>query len=391
MKLRALTGLLAISLCGLLSCTSRSTTANTTINTATFYVAEQGSSSIQVYGATVSSGVISPINNPLPTGSMPFAIAITPSLGTLFVDNNASNSVSAFTINTDGSLTAASGTAKTGSMPMGMAIDPAGKYLFVANQGSNDVSVFSINGTTLTEVAGSPFTTVPPGTTTPTLPTAVAVSRTGNFLYVANDFTGTVSAFSISSSGALTPLGQSPYTVGLAPAGLAIPPNGGFLYVANSGSNNVSAFAICDKVTTTCANPSAPDGTLHAVTGSPFSAGIGPVAIAVDPAFNFLYVLDKQSSQVSEYSYSPGSGVLSALSTPSVSTGLTPFSFVIISGTTGTNVGNTLTNPTDFMYVANNGASTISEFILSTTSGVLNPVGTATTTIGGNPSAVAAN
>lgn len=390
MRLRVLLTVLAISLCGLPACTSRSTTA-ASINTATLYLASQGSSSLQVYIATASSGVISPSGNPLATGSMPFAIVLTPSLSTLFVDNNASDDISAYTVNSDGSLTAASGTAKTGSMPMGMAIDPAGKYLFVANQGSSNISVLSINGTSLTEVPGSPFTTIPAGTTEATLPTAVAVSATGNFLYVANNFTGTVSVYSIAGSGALTPLGQSPYSVGLAPSGLEIPPSGAFLYVANTGSNNISAFAICDKVTTSCANPSAPDGTLTPVAGSPFSAGIGPVAMAADPAFNFLYVLDKQSSQISEYSYAPGSGVLSALSTPSVQTGLTPFSLVVISGATGTNVGTTLTNPTDFVFVANNGASTVSAFTLNTTSGVLTPLGAATTVSGGNPSAVAAN
>jgi len=390
MRLRVLSSVLVISLCGSLACTSRSTTA-ATVNSATLYLALQGSASLQVYTATASSGVISPSGNPLPTGSMPFAIALTPSLSTLFVDNNASDTISAYTVNSDGTLTAASGTAATGSMPMGMAIDPAGKYLFVANQGSSNISVFSISGTSLAEVAGSPFTTIPAGTKEATLPTAVAVSATGNFLYVANNFTGTVSAYSIAGSGALTPLGPSPYTVGTAPSGLEIPASGGFLYVTNTGSNNVSAFAICDKVTTSCANPSAPDGTLTPVAGSPFSAGIGPVAIAADPAFNFLYVLDKQSSQISEYSYAPGSGVLSPLSTPSVSTGLTPFSLVIISGTTGTNIGNTLTNPTDFVFVANNGASTVSAFTLNTTSGVLTPLGAPTTVNGGNPSAVAAN
>ena len=126
------------------------------------------------------------------------------------MDNNASDSVSAYTINSDGTLTAGSGTVKTGTMPMGMAIDPAGKFLFVANQGSSSVSVFAISGATLKEVAGSPFTTIPAGSTIPTGPTAVVVSPSGNFLYVANDFTGTVSAYSISSTGGLAVLGASP-------------------------------------------------------------------------------------------------------------------------------------------------------------------------------------
>lgn len=392
MRLSLRVCLLAISLCSLMACTSRSNLTTPTLSTAVLYLATQGNSSIQTYIATFSSGVVDPTGSLFPTGSMPFAIALTPSLDALFLDNNASGTISAFKINSDSSLSATSTSTQTGSVPMGMAIDPAGKFLFVANEGSSNISVYSINGTALTEVAGSPFTTITPGTTVATLPTAVAVSASGNFLYVANNFTGTVSAYSIGSSGKLTPLGASPYTVGLAPSGLGMVPSGGFLYVANSGSNSVSAFAICDKVTTSCANPAGPgDGTLTPVAGSPFSAGIGPVAIAADPNFNFLYVLNKQSSDISEYSYGPGSGVLTPLSAPIISTGLTPVSLVVVAGATGNNVGNTLTNPTDFVFVSNNGASTVSEFSLNTASGVLTPVGQPTSINGSNPSAIAAD
>jgi len=402
MKFRFLACLLVLS-CGFTACKSASTTA-TVIGTGVLYLATQGDSGIQAYTATLSTGSLNPLGNEIRTGTMPFAIAITPSVDTLFVDNNGSNDIYSYTINSDGSLTAGSKTSeKTGNLsasPMGMAIDSAGKFLFVANQGSNSISVYSISGANLTAVSGSPFCATldsvspdckPVGPDVATLPTAVAVSASGKFLYVANNFTSTVSAFSIASSGALTMLGASPYPVGLAPSGLGITPGGAFLYVTNTGSNSVSAFAICDAVVNTCSNPNKPDGTLTAVTGSPFSAGLGPVAVVADPNFHFLYVLDKQSSEISEYSYAPGTGVLSPLSTPAVSTGQTPFSFVIIVGTTGTNVGNTLTNPTDFMYVANNGASTLTAFTLNTISGILTPLGQATVVNGGNPSAVAAN
>lgn len=378
----------------LVACTTRTLTPGP-INTALLYLATQGNSSIQAYSVTTSSAVIDPSGNLLATGSLPYAIAITPSLDTLFVDNNNSDDIYSYSISTDGTLTAGSkasdATGTTRAMPTGMAIDRAGKFLFVANQGASSIAVYSINGTSLTEIGGSPFTTIPAGTTVPTSPTAVAVSASGNFLYVANNFTNTVGVFSISASGALTQKGFSPYTVGLAPSGLGTVPSGAFLYVANSGSNNVSAFAICDKVVTSCANPNSPDGTLTPVAGSPFSAGLGPFAFAADPSFNFLYVVNKQSSNISEFSFAPGSGVLTALTSPTISTGLTPFSLVIIAGTTGSNVGNTLTNPTDFVFVSNNGASTVTEFNLNTTSGVLTPVGQATTIAGGNPSAVAAD
>jgi len=111
----------------------------------------------------------------------------------------------------------------------------------------------------------------------------------------------------------------------------------------------------------------------------------------VDPAFDFLYVLDSRSNQISSFAYGTGSGVLTPLSTtPTVSTGQSPASFVVVSGTTGANVGNNITNPTDFLYVVNNQASTLSVFSLNTTTGELTTLGMAATTAV-NPTAVAAN
>jgi DNA-binding beta-propeller fold protein YncE len=167
------------------------------------------------------------------------------------------------------------------------------------------------------------------------------------------------------------------YNVGIAPSGVAVTPNGGFLYVANAGanSNNISAFAICDAVVTSCSNPNNPDGTLTPVAGSPFPAGLGPVAIAFDPGFNFAYVVDRSSNQISQYVYGPGSGVLTPLSPGTISTGLTPVSMAIVSGVIPTDVGNSLYNTTDYAYVANLGAGTISIFSLSTTTGLLTVIG----------------
>ena len=390
MKFRYLALLACAALLMLLGCSSNS--SNTASNgTALLFFTTQGDSAIWSYNVALSNGSLTQASQPLGTGSFPAGIAIAPSINAIFVVNQGSDTVSAYGVDASGTLTAASGTAKTGQMPTGIAIDPTGKFLYVANEGSNDVSVFSVNGTTLTPVKGSPFTTIPAGSTAATGPTAVAVSATGNFVYVANRFTQSLAAFS-AHSGVLTPLGTSPYTVGVTPSGLGIVPSGAFLYVANQGSNNVSGFAICDKVVTTCHNPNRPDGTLTTIAGSPFSliSGLGPVAVAADPGFNFLYVLDKGSNQISQFSYATGTGVLSALSPPSVSTGITPTSMVVISGTTGSGLGNTTTNPTDYVYVTNLGGSTLSAFTLTTTSGQLNPLGTPTVTTN-NPSAIAAD
>ncbi len=372
--------LLSVLLVGLMACGGNNSAVNGG-GAGLLFVTAQANTTISAFVVNLTNGALSANGNSVGTGAAPSAIAITPSISNLFVANSGSNSVSAYTIDSFGGLTAASGTTTVGTTPMGLAIDPAGKFLFVANQGSSNVSVFSINGTALAPVPGSPFTTIPVGFPYPngTLPTAVAVSNSGNFLYVANQLANFVSAFAISSTGALTPLGVPFYSepLGTSPSGLGIQPNGGFLYVMNAGanSNNISAFAICDVVVTSCTNPNKPDGTLTEIAGSPFPAGLGPVAITFDPNFIFAYVVDKGSNTVSQYSYGTGNGVLTPLSPATISTGLTPVSIALRVGATGTNIGNTTTNPTDWVYVANSGAGSISIYTLTTTTGLLNVSG----------------
>jgi 6-phosphogluconolactonase (cycloisomerase 2 family) len=371
--------LLPISLLCMVGCTSVNNSAYS--GTGYLYVTAQANTTISPFVVTQSSGALTMNGDAVGTGSVPTAIAITPSGNALFVANSGANTISSYTIDSTGALAAAGATTPTATRPTALAIDPGGKFLFVANQGSSSVSVFSISGTSLSQAPGSPFTTIPAGYSYPngTLPAAVAVSNSGNFLYVANQLANFVSAFAINStSGALTPLGVPFYEDGqISPSGLAVTPNGGFLYVANAGanSNNISAWAICDAVTTSCMNPTTPDGTLTPVTGSPFPAGLGPVAIAFDPAFNFAYVVDQQSSTISQYAFGPGNGVLTPLSPSTISTGLNPVSIAILSGVTSTYVGNTLYNTTDFAYVANIGAGTISILSLNTSTGLMGVVG----------------
>ena len=377
---------LPLLLLGLMAC-SGSNSSFTGGGAGLLFVTAQANTTVSAFTVNLSNGLLSADGTSVGTGAVPSAIAVTPIANVLFVANSGADSISSYTVNSDGSLTAASGTAATGKTPMGLALDPTGKFLFAANQGSSNVSAFSISGSSLTVVPGSPFTTIPVGLSYPngTLPAAVAVSNSGKFLYVANQLANFVSAFSINStSGALTPLGVAFYNVGTAPSGLGISPNGGFLYVLNAGadSNNINVFAICDNVINSCTDVNSPDGTLTPVAGSPFPAGLGPVAITFDPNFNFAYVVDKQSNTVSQYSYGTGSWVLTALSPGTISTGSTPVSIALRVGATGTNIGNTITNPTDWVYVANIGSGTISIFTLTTTTGLLNVSGMPFTTFG---------
>jgi 6-phosphogluconolactonase (cycloisomerase 2 family) len=385
MKFRLLLVLaVAVEVFFTLSCGSNNSTAATS-GTGLLYLAAQGNSTLTGYGITLGSGGLTGINE-VSTGTNPVAIAITPAVDALFLTSTSSNFVTSYSISSDGSLTVGSNT-KTGSTPQGLTVDPSGKFLFVANQASSNISVYTISGTALTPVANSPFTTIAPGTITPTGPVSVAVPPVGNYLYVANQFTNSVSVFSYdSTSGALAPAPGSPYTVGTAPSAVAVSPNGAFLLVSNSGSSNVGSYAICVTVSATCATP---DGSVSQVSGSPFSAGLGPSAIAFDPGFNFVYVVDQQSNQVSQYSFGTGSGVLTPLSPSAVSTGTTPVSIAIRSGAVSTDIGNPTLNLTDYAYVANIGGTSLSIYTLTTGSGQLTVLGAPFTT-NGQPSAVAA-
>jgi len=382
MKFRAFVYLLVLILLGFLSACS--THKSPTGGTGALFVTTQGDSLITPYAIDLSTGKFTANGKTVATDSMPSAVLLSPKGDALFVANSASNSVTAYAVNSDRTLAAAGSTQTGGTDPVSMTMDSAG-HLFVVNEGSANVSIFTVSGTSLTQTGL--FSTEPfPGATTGTDPSAIAITPNGAFAYITDKVDGTVTEYNVdASSGALT--NPVSYPVGTAPSDLGITnlmagslPASNFLYVANSGSNNVSAFSICDNQSTTCASA---DGGLTAV-GSPFAAGLGPVAMAIDPSSKFLYVVDKQSNQVSQYKISTGTGVLTPFSAASISTGTTPVWITTRSGTTVQSTGGTNT----FLYVANQGSDTISIFNYDSTIGLLSltmpPV-----SVGGQPSTVA--
>jgi 6-phosphogluconolactonase len=388
-RFRFLAGLLIPAfLLWLSACTTGGSTPST--STGILFVATQGDSSVSSFSIDLSTGKLSANGAGVATGATPSAMILAPSGNALFIANSGSNDISAYTVKSDDTLTAASGAQPAGMTPVSLAIDSAGHFLFVANQGtqinpaSGTISVFSIQDATLTEVSGSPFPSAIPLASSGTGPSGVAVTPDGKFLYVANQFDATVTKYSVdTTSGALTQGASVP--VGTAPSAVAVTPDGGFLYVANSGSSNVSAFAICNQVVTSCNNPTSPDGSLTVVSGSPFSAGIGPVLIAAASSGKFLYVLDRLSNQISEYKISTGTGALTANTQATISTGANPVWVTVRTGiSTVTATGGT----TDFVYAANLGASSISVYSFDSTVGVLGLVGSPVST-GGQPSALA--
>jgi 6-phosphogluconolactonase (cycloisomerase 2 family) len=353
---------------------------------------------VRSYSINLTSGAVSQTGNAVATGVQPQAMAMTPDGKTIFIANSGDSSISGYSVNSDGTLGAPATLASSGQLPVALAIDPTGKFLFAADQQSGDVSAYTISSTSLTAVgAVSTQTALSPASASPS---ALAVSPTGSFLYVANSATNQVLGFSYDSNGVLTPLpsanpnpcgaGAPGYCVqvGTGPAGLAFSrcagvtaatsvcstADGNNLFVSNAGSNNISTFSACIQTSTTC---STPDGTLTPLsTGSSVAACCGPATFMVDPAGDFVYVLERSAAQVGEFRYSPATGALTPLSPASASTGVSPFSAGISANTSNLN----------WVFVTNTGASSISSFSVS--SGKLVGLSSGPILVPGQPTAI---
>jgi YVTN family beta-propeller protein len=169
-----------------------------------------------------------------------------------------------------------------GTLPVGVAITPNGQFAYVTNNSSNSVSM--INTATNT-VVGSPIAVG-------TMPEGVAITPNGQFAYVAN--TGSVPpgepGDTVSVINTATNLVISTITVGNHPFGIAITPDGKLAYVANDASNNVS---VINTATNQLVGSPIQVGSSPFVFGSFIGPNIivargGPLLVANDAALTTL-------------------------------------------------------------------------------------------------------
>jgi 6-phosphogluconolactonase (cycloisomerase 2 family) len=154
------------------------------------------------------------------------------------------------------------------------------------------------------------------------------------------------------------------------PAGVAVDPCARFVYVSGSLNNKVSAYTICNGLatqSTQCGSGlfSAP-GSLVQVTGAPYSLGgnaNGAGPIAVDPYGNNVYVVGTRSNTVSPLKISPVTGSLAALNPPVQPTGIGPVSIAIRGDDNWMFVAN--------YGSIGNGGSTVSQYSITPNTGAL--------------------
>ncbi len=359
------------------------------------FVTNAANNSISTYSANAVTGRIT-YTGAVGTGATPYFTAVHPSNKFVYVANLTSNDISAYTVNSaNGSLTqiaCASGCNPNagytsnylaGSYPSWIAIDPTGAYLYVANNTSSDVSAYSIDGNTgaLTQINCGATTGAACSTANTanfaagTNPRAVTVS--GSYVYVTNTGSGNISQYTVSGGG-LLPMSPAVIPAGTAPAGIAVDPAGQYAYVTSS--SNLLQFRI------------GANGVL-ASTGTAVSTGTNstPVAVAIAKNANgqFLYTANQGTNDVSAFSVS-STGALSQV-VCGTTTGNGCGAAIAANFAAGTMPANLTADPSgQFVYVADNGSGDVAEYAITASGGLAAlfpaqvPVGT-----GSNPNAIA--
>jgi 6-phosphogluconolactonase (cycloisomerase 2 family) len=236
------------------------------------YVGNSGSFNISVFSinATGATPTLTPVTgSPFPIGMSPINMEVAPSGGFLYVTGAGAQSgfIEVFSLSSGILTSLPTSPFNTGANPYGLAIAPSGGFLYTANNLDDSISEFTINSDgSLSQFANSPFGQPYPG------PFSLLIDKSATYLYVANQASTFVTAYSIGSNGALTGLTNSPFATGSGPSVLATDPGGKYLFVGNqkTGSTTIQSFSL---------DPGS--GTLTSVEtytlpGTPSSIGVTP-------------------------------------------------------------------------------------------------------------------
>ena len=349
----AATAVLASACVAMGSCT---TATNPFSFTQSFiWIATAGDQILRPFTIQLLSGAIEQVGDGVSTGShpgaLPLAMTVTPN-GQTVILSNGDNTVDTYTVNSDGSLTPQTPITSIGQLPVAIAVDPTGNFLFAADQGSGDVSSYKISSGSLSPI-GQVLLPTPAGAPQAS-PSALAVAPTGNFLYVTDRVNNTLLGFSYDSAGNITPLpgpqNTQPNPCGLQPSVFCVP----------VGANpDGLAFSRCAGInpatpTTTCANSD--DNNLFVSNAGSNSVSIFTACI-----------------QASASCSTPNLGTLTELPTGSPVAACCGPSQILIDPVA------------DFVYVLEAGASQLGEFSYSPVTGALTTLSPASVSTGSAP------
>jgi 6-phosphogluconolactonase (cycloisomerase 2 family) len=351
---------------------------------------------IDVFEINSESGAMRQIpSSPFPSGGRnPVAEAASSDYNNLFVANHDDNTIVQFVIGSDGKLYPFTTVNTPGIYPLALAANASNLFVVdtyqplpicsTADPCSGSIAVYplSAGGSASTApcaatvcldppavnpaVSGQywPLTLSGPGASDVIVPTAVNVIESGAYVYVTaydssvSPSVGYIFGFSVGAGGVLTPLTGSPFSAGVQPSAIASDSSNSHVYVTDLLGGDVLGYSVSSTIGS--AGNLIPMTTGHGGTNK-FPAGDRPSAIVLDPSYPYAYVANSTDGTVEAYSIS--GGTLSFL-------GGSPTPVVYTAGAQPVAIGiDPSTN--HFLYTVNFLGSTVSGFELSTTNGTL--------------------
>ena len=212
------------------------------------YVGNSGSYNISVFSIG-SDGTLTAVGSPFPIGMIPINMKVSPSGNVLYVTGAGTGGIDppgiiqAFSLNQGVATPLSTSPYFTGNGPYGLQISSSGSVLYTANKLDNSISEFTINSDgSLAIISGSPIGETYAG------PVSLLIDKSGTYLYVANQSSspGNLAAYTIASDGSLTLLSTSPFGTGPNPSVIADDPGGKYLFVGNqaSSSGTIESFSL---------------------------------------------------------------------------------------------------------------------------------------------------
>ena len=193
------------------------------------------------------------------------------------------------------------GSVATGSAPTYSCSDPAGRFMYVCCGGaSNVVSMFKIQPDGTLTAIGSGSISCPAG------PGALCCDRDGMFLYVGCSTAGTVQAYSIDqATGQLTALNAIAAGSINGISGIVCHPTAPFIYVSNYADSTVLQFTI-NPLTGNLSSWGAAVST---------GAGTGPNNLCINPSGTFIFTPNVSTGNISQIPITDGTLGASSIKT----------------------------------------------------------------------------
>jgi 6-phosphogluconolactonase (cycloisomerase 2 family) len=285
--------------------------------------ADAGSNQISVLKIRSDGSVTPATSTPVSSGgNKPVSIAVHGNLVYVANAGAGGSNYTGFTLNSGGHLIPLAGSTfslSDAANPGDVLFNSTGTNLVGTEINTSVIDSFAVGADgLLSPASGSPFPAEglgPFGSEfRPTDPTQLFVSNAHN----GGTNLGTVSAFTVDGTGALTTVG-GPYPDNQnAPCWVEVSPDGQHLFAVNTASSSISSYSI------------APNGALSVLGSTTFGGGVkGEEDARLDPSGNNLYVVDSGSDAVSAFAVSGGTLTENGSSPVSLPAGLHPFGIVV--------------------------------------------------------------